>query len=232
MKRAVTALLLTVVLFFASCGTLKNAFSAQDAEGAIRELLSFGTQHGGDLLSKKGAFSKETLMSTLLPEDLSKVLNTLETLGLSKEINKFSTTLATCAEQTAEKSVPIFLMGIKKMNISDAFNIVKNGGTACTDYLRKSIGDTLRKAIAPTMSNALNEYKVGEQWNTLTEPAKLFAGNKLNLDLGNLMSGLVANLMFKKIEEKEMEIRTRAEARKTVLLQKVFGQVANKIMKP
>ncbi len=219
---------LIVISFFAinSCSTLKNLFTAQDATAAIKELLSFGTQYGGNLLGKNGAFSKEALMQSILPKDVDKVIGVLETLGLGKEVNRFTTTLATAAEKTVEKSVPIFLQGIKRMDIGDAFGIVKNGGTACTDYLRNKIGDTLREAIAPEMNNALNEYKLAKQWNDLVAPAKLLLGDKLNLDLGNLMSGLVTKMMFNKIEEKEREIRTKAQARNTILLQKVFGQVA------
>ncbi len=218
---------LIVLSFFAitSCSTLKNLFTAQDATAAIKELLSFGTQYGGNLLGKNGAFSKEALMQSILPKDVDKVIGVLETLGLGKEVNRFTATLATAAEKTVEKSVPIFLQGIKRMDIGDAFGIVKNGGTACTDYLRNKIGDTLRKAIAPEMNNALNEYKLAKQWNDLVAPAKLLLGDKLNLDLGNLMSGLVTKMMFNKIEEKEREIRTKAQARNTVLLQKVFGQI-------
>ena len=186
-------------------------------------MLSIGTTSGGNLLGKKGMISKEILMSALFPEELKPVLNTLETLGLSKEVSRFTTTLGTAAEQTAEKSVPIFLSGIKRMNIKDAVGIVKNGGTAATDYLRKTIGDTLRNAIAPVMNSALDEYKLASEWNKVTAPAQLFAGNKLNLNLGNLMSGLVANLMFNKIAEKEIEVRTNAQARTSSLLQKVFA---------
>jgi Protein of unknown function (DUF4197) len=223
-----TAIISTFILM--GCGNLKNIFSATDATSAIKELLSFGTEHGGNLLGKNGAFGKQTIMESLLPGDLGKVLNTLETLGLSSEINRFSTTLSTAAEKTAEKSVPIFLQGIKKMDIGDAIKIVKNGGTAATDFLQHTIGDTLRKAITPTINNALDEYKITKQWNDLVGPAKLLLGDKLNIDLGNLMSGLVAKMMFAKIAEKEIEIRTKAEARKTDLLQRVFGQLVNKTL--
>jgi membrane carboxypeptidase/penicillin-binding protein len=225
MKKLFTAIILLACLGLTSCGSIKNLFTVQDATAAIKELLSFGTQHGGNLLGKNGAFSKETLMQSIMPQDVSKVLNVLETLGLSKEVNRFSATLGTAAEKTAEKSVPIFLQGIKRMDIGDAYAIVKNGGTACTDYLRNKIGDTLRNAISPEMNNALDEYKIAKQWNELVAPAKLLLGNKLNLDLGNLMSGLVTNMMFNKIAEKEVEIRTKAQARNTALLQKVFGQI-------
>ena len=201
MKKIFTIAALSSYLILTSCGGIKNVFSGEDATGAIKELLSFGVQHGGSLLGKNGGISKQNILQSILPAEAAKVLSTLEMLGLSSEVNRFSTTLATAAEKTAEKSVPIFLGGIKNMGVKNAFNIVKNGGTSCTDYLRTTIGDTLRKAIAPEMNKALAEYKITQQWNDLVAPAKMFAGDKLNVDLGNVMSGLVANMMFKKIEE-------------------------------
>ena len=92
------------------------------------------------------------------------------------------------------------------MDIGDAFGVVKNEGIACTDYLRNKIGDILRNAIASEMNNALNEYKLAKQWNDLVASAKLLFGDKLNLG-------------------KKREIRTKAQARNTVLLQKVFEQI-------
>lgn len=225
MKKIFTLFPLCFSLFFTSCNTIKNLLTTDDATAAVKELLSFGTEYGGNLLGKKGAFSKQTLMESLLPGDLGKILSTMETLGLSKEVNRFSATLSTAAEKTVEKSIPIFLGGIKNMKFTDAIGIVKNGGTSATDFLRSSIGDTLRKAIAPAMNNALQEYKIASQWNDLVAPAKMFVGDKLNLDLGSLMSGLVANMMFNKIAEKERIIRTKTAARSTALLQKVFGAV-------
>jgi hypothetical protein len=228
MKKIIPALLFSSLIIFPGCNTMKNLLSANDADTAIRELLSIGTNFGGSVLGSKGAFSKSTLIDALFPEDLRKVLNTLETLGLSKEVDRFTNTLGTAAEQTAEKSVPVFLLGIKKMNIKDAVSIVKNGGTSATDYLRKTIGDSLRSSITPIMHTALEEYKLVTEWNKLVAPVKLFAGDKLNLDLSNLMSGVVANLMFSKIAEKERDIRTKAEERKSIELQKVFGRDWNK----
>lgn len=229
MKKFYTILFFAFAVSSSSCNVAKQLFSADDAAGAIKELLSFGTQYGGDLLSKKNALSKENILQSILPGDAGKILSTLETLGLSSEVSRFSTTLTTVAEKSAEKSVPIFLQGIKGMGFKDAVGIVKNGGTSATDYLRSSIGDTLRRAITPAINSGLEEYKLVSQWNNLVAPAKLFLGDKLNLDLGNLLSGVVANMMFNKIAEKEMAIRSKAAERKTALLQKVFGQVSKKL---
>jgi hypothetical protein len=51
------------------------------------------------------------------------------------------------AEQTATRSVPLFISGIGNMSFNDGIRIVKNGGTSATDYLRTSIGADLRREI-------------------------------------------------------------------------------------
>lgn len=222
--------LLYAVLFgllFSSCSNMssrRNGISQFEAINAIKEALSLGTKYGGTLLSSKNAFSKETLLSAILPEEFVKFTSVLSTLGLSSELDRFTGTLGTAAAQTAEKSVPIFLSGIGNMKIKDGFKLISNGGTSATDYLRLSIGDTLRRSITPIMNNALATYNLDTQWKKLIQPAQLFLGNKLNLDLGNFMAGLVANAMFNKIEQKEVQIRTDASARTSGLLQKVFGR--------
>ncbi len=217
---------LTIIPY--SCNTLQkigNYFlTEQDAVSAIKEALTIGSKAGSYILGQKGAFGKESIMAAIFPPELQKVVGILQQLGLSSEIDRFVNTMGTATEQTALRSAPIFLAGIKNMTVKDAIQIVKNGNSAATDFLRNSIGDTLRKSVSPVMNEALNEYKLAAEWNKLVAPAKLLMGDKLNLDLGNLMSGLITNAMFNKIAEKEMEIRTKAEARTSGLLQRVFGK--------
>lgn len=194
----------------------------QDAAAAIRQLLEFGAKDG-----MAGAFSKDAIMAGIFPEPLRKTLNTLQQLGLTNEIDRFTTTLGTAAEQTATRSVPIFVSAIGNMRFSDAMNIVKKGGTSATDYLRSSVGTELRNSIKPVMQQALNEYKLNEQWDKIIKPAKALVGDKLNLDLPTIMAGIVSEKMFQKMEEKERLIRTDAAARTTPLLQKVFSRSWN-----
>ena len=203
-----------------SCSTLKNyMLNEQDAAAALKQMLSLGARS-----SLQGAFSKDAVMATLFPEPLRKTLNTLQQIGLTSEIDRFTNTLGVAAEKTATRSVPIFLQGINTMSISVAIRIVKNGGTSGTDYLRRTIGADLRKEITPVMQEALNEYKLVEQWNNIIKPAHALVGNKLNLDLPTLMAGLVSEKMFQQLEAKEKEVRTNAAARTTSLLKKVFSR--------
>ncbi len=203
-----------------SCNTLRNyTLTEQDAAAAIRQLLQLGAQS-----NMQGAFSKEAIMATLFPEALRKTLNTLQQIGLTGEIDRFTNTLGVAAEKTATRSVPIVVRGIGNMSFNDAMRIVKNGGTSATNYLRSSIGADLRKEITPVMQEALNEYKLQEQWNKIIQPAQALAGNRINLDLPTLMAGLVSEKMFQKMEEKEREVRANATARTTPLLRKVFSR--------
>lgn len=227
MKKLIALLLLNCMLFLYSCTSLQNAaaniLGERDAINAIKEMLTIGAGNDNALINKN------MLMDAVLPQELSKVLQTLQQLGLSNEVERFSNTLTKAAAQTATNSIPIFISGIKRMNIRDAVNIVKNGGTAATDYLRATVGDSLRTAVTPIMRTSLNEYKIADEWDQLIGPAKLALGNKakLNLNIDNLLAGVVTNAMFNKIAEQETAIRTKAEARTTQLLQKVFGRTWN-----
>jgi hypothetical protein len=206
-----------------SCSSMRFGsynLTEADAAAAIREMLSLGAKES----NLSGAFSKEAVMATLFPESMRKTLNTLNQLGLTGEIDRFTTTLGTAAEKTATASVPIFISGINNMKFTDAMRIIKNGGTSATDYLRSSVGDSLRRAITPAMKTALQEYKLNEQWEKIIKPAQVLVGNKLNLDLANLMAGMVSEKMFQQLEAKEKEVRTTSSARTTNLLQKVVSK--------
>jgi len=205
-----------------SCGSaskLGYSLNEADATSAIREMLSLGAEGGAN-----GAFTKDAIMAQLFPESVRKTLNTLQQLGLTNEIDRFTTTLATASERTAQKSIPIFVTAINNMRFSDAIRIIKNGGTSATDYLRSSVGSQLRTSITPVMRQMLDEYKLNEQWSKIVKPAETIGNVKFNLDLSNLMAGMVSEAMFRKIEEKEIDVRQHAAARTTSLLQKVFSR--------
>jgi len=224
MKRLILPFLLAFMLPLSfSCSTGRFAgykLNEQDAAIAVRQLLQLGINNE----SFAGAFSKETILTTLFPEPVKKALNTLNQLGLTNEIDRFTTTLSTAAQQTAVKSVPLFAAGISAMPLSNAMSIIKGGGTSATDYLRSSVGDSLRRSIVPVMQAAIDEYKLTEQWNDIIQPVKGVVGNRLNLDLANLMAGAVSETMFRKIAEKEKQVRAEEAARTTPILQKVFSK--------
>ena len=164
MKKVLPFLLIFILPLSYSCGGLRLGnymLTEADAAAAIRQMLEFGARDN----FASGAFSKETILTTLFPGTVSKTLQTINQLGLTSEIDRFTTTLTTAAEKSATASVPIFVKSINQMTFNDAMRLIKNGGSSATDYLRMHTGDSLRRALRPVMESALNEYKLVEQWN-------------------------------------------------------------------
>ena len=227
MKKLILPFFLTITLpiLFSCAGGRFSGYrlNERDAADAVRQMLQLGARDN----SFAGAFSKEMVLTTLFPEPIKKALNTLNQLGLTGEVDRFTTTLSAAAEKTAVNSVPIFEAGIANLKLNDAMRIITSTGTPATDYLRSSVGDSLRRSIVPNMQSAIDEYKLNEQWNDLIKPVKGLAGNRLNLNLANLMAGAVSEAMFRKIAEKEALIRSQESARSTQLLQKVFSRKWN-----
>jgi hypothetical protein len=233
MKRSITAILTVFTLLFGTaCSSLKSIgdyLSEADAANGIREALIIGANLGSNNLSQKGSFSRDVLMRAVLPPEAQNIVQTLDRLGLAAEFNRFANTVDNAAIEAARRSGPIFVDGIRRMSIRDAINIVKNGGTAATDYLRYTVGDTLRGAVRPVMRQALNEYNIASSWDKLVGPAKLVLGNRLglSLDIDNVLAVMLTNEMFNKIAEQEVNIRTNAAARTSSTLQRVFGRSWN-----
>ena len=237
MKKIIVALFAITTMGLSGCSTLQslsNYLSEADAARAIKEALTIGANFGANSLGQKGSFSRDVLLSAVLPKEAQNLVQVLDRLGLAAEFNRFTNTLDNAAIDAASKSGPIFIDGIRRISIIDAIGIVKNGGTAATDYLRRKVGDSLRNAVTPVMRTALNEYSIVQQWDKLVAPAKLLLGNKaaLNIDLDRILSVMLTNEMFKKIEEQELRIRTDASARTTSSLQRVFGKDWNTVTTP
>lgn len=229
--------MLAATCMFSGCDSVKNIagsiLSEADAANAIRETLLIGAQNGTATLGQKGSFSRDVLLAAILPDNLKGVVKTMDQLGLTSQLDRFTATLDNAATETVTRSAPIFVNGIKQISIRDAITIVKNGGTSASDYLRKSVGDSLRNAVAPIMRTALNNYKITQEWDKIIAPVKAILGNKakLNVGLDNILAIVVTNQMFKKIEEQEVNIRSNAAARTSNTLQRVFGKDWNTTVK-
>jgi hypothetical protein len=229
MKRLMIAFAAMCTMGLSGCSSLRSLgdfLSEADAANALKEALTIGANFGSNTLGQRGSFSRDVLLAAVLPQEVQKVVNTLDRLGLSTQLNRFTNTLDNAAVDAVTRSGPIFIDGIRRMTIRDAIGIVRNGGTAGTDYLRRTIGDDLRLAVSPVMRTALNEYKIADQWDNLIRPAKALLGNTLglNLNLENVLALMITNAMFNKIEQQEIAIRTNAQARTSSTLQRVFGR--------
>jgi hypothetical protein len=215
-KLFIPLLFASLMMTLYSCsGMRKLSITDADAASALKQMLEVGVRE-----SVNTTFDQRNILASLFPEPVAKTLNTIQQLGVSRDLDRFTETLSLAAQKSTERSVPVFLHAIDKMSFTDALQIVKNGGTAGTDYLRSTAGTELRSALRPVMANALEEYHVNEAWNKIINGT---LNNHFNLDLPNLMAGMVSEKMFQKIGETEQNIRNNSSARTTELMQRVFS---------
>ncbi|MEO7312568.1 MAG: DUF4197 domain-containing protein [Chitinophagaceae bacterium] len=211
-------------VFMTGCDAVKSILGETDIAGGLKEALIRGVTKSRDDAQSGSLFNGTNVLDGILPEGATKIIKTLETLGLGSEITKFSTTLTNAATKSAEKSVPVFINGIRNINFRDAVAILSGGYNAATDYLRNSIGDSLRSAIKPEIAAVLTQYKLPQTLGDIAgKNLPVIGSQKLNIDFTSVLAQLVANKMFKEIEATEYKIRTDISARTTPLLQRVFG---------
>jgi hypothetical protein len=215
------------------CAVVRSMLSEGDMIMGLKEALTQGLNSGVGALALKGGMNGRDLLSSMLPEGAGKVFNTLSDLGLSSEINRFTNTLGEAASASAKRATPIFLKGIGQLIINKPLSLLQGRANAATDYLRSSIGTQLTDAFVPGVDSVFNEYGINKQLNTFTESLPAFgnsnAASNFKLNFSRLIAKQISNSIFNKIQDEELRIRTKIEARKTALLQKVFAGLENKV---
>ena len=210
--------------FLTGCDVVKSLLGEADIAGGLKEALINGVMQGRNNAQNGSLFNGTNVLEGVLPEAAVKIIRTLETLGLGGEITRFQNTLTSAATRSAERSVPVFISGIRNITFRDAVAILGGGYDAATNYLRNSIGDSLRSAIRPEIASVLTEYKLPQTLGDIAgKDLPVIGKQKLNIDFTTVLAALVANKMFKEIEATEYKIRTDINARNTTLLQRVFG---------
>lgn len=212
---------------FVGCDAVKgimNALTGNDIAGGLKEALIQGITKGGQNANNGGLFSSSTILAGVLPPEAIKVLNTLQTLGLGGDVTKFTNNLTSAASNAAIKSVPILVGGVENMNITDAIGILRGGNNSATNYLRNSVGDSLKNAIKPEVGLVLDQYHLNNGLKNLLDKSPIPGlGRNLNLDMNDIVAKIVAKKMFDQVEQEEYKVRTDISFRTTDLMKRVFG---------
>jgi hypothetical protein len=211
--------------FLASCDVLSQMgvpLTEADVANGLKEALIQGVNRGAGSLFATQSNGNSALLNELLPPDVANVLSVAKSLGLSSKINQLTNTLNTAAVNSAQNSIPVFVNSIRGMSISDAWGILRGAQNAGTNYLRQSTGTDLVRAVQPEVNTVFSSLglKPSLLQNLGSNNSMLKA---LDVDLTQLLSQLICNKMYSKIEQEEGRIRTDISARTTGLLQRVFA---------
>ena len=195
-----------------------------DIISGLREALKVGTNNSTASASKLDGFYKNPLIKIPFPREIRDAENTLRSMGMDKEVDKFVKTLNRAAEDAAKSAAPIFINSIQHITINDGLAILRGGNDAATQFLKTTSKAALIAAFKPIVQTSLNKVKITQYWNPLMSTYnKVPFVKKVNPDLNQYVTDKAIEGLFKLIAAEELKIRKDPAARINDILKSVFG---------
>lgn len=228
--------LLALVLLSSACTTqqinstlgsvLNGGLSTTDVASGLKEALRLGATQGAQELSQTGGYFDDLAYRILLPEEVQTVTRRLQGVpGFSDLEASILRKINQGAEDAAQSAGPIFVEAITSMTIEDAWNILKGGDNAATQYLQGATQIALTEAFRPTINESLDKFNANQIWlDASTAYNRIPLLEPVETDLTSYVTGRALDGLFKKVALKEQEIRTNINARTSDLLRRVFAE--------
>ncbi len=204
----------------------QNTVGLSDAKivTGLKEALQVSTGKAVAKTGRTDGFLKNEAIKILLPDKLRTVGNGLRMVGMGAQVDDLEVGMNRAAELAAPKAKAIFLNSLSKMTFDDARKILTDGGTAATDYFKRTSSDELTTAFTPIVHQSMQKVGVIQQYNTMMKSApggQLLAGK---FDLDKYVVGKTLDGLFYMLGQEEKNIRQNPAARTTAILQEVFGR--------
>lgn len=206
--------------------------------GGLKDALLVGTDSSVNRLSAIDGYLKDQAVKILLPPEAKTITDHLSKLpGGTKLVDDVIVRINRAAEDAAKGAKPIFVNSVKEMTFTDALQILKGPDNAATQYFKQKTSAQLGELYRPKIRESLNKGLIAgistqQSWNELTTRWNKLAGSSIgqigglktvDVKLEDYILQQALNGMFLKIEEREKDIRTNANAQVTALLKRVFG---------
>ena len=201
----------------------KGNLSNEDIINGLKEALRIGTDSSAQKLGKPDGFFADLAVKILMPEEAKKAERTLRNLGMGKLVDKAILSMNRAAEDAAKGVGNIFWNSIKKMSISDGFQILKGGDFAATEYLKKTTTTELTEKFRPVIEGSLAKVDATRYWKDVFTAYNKFSNSPVNTDLSSYVTEKSLKGLFYNIGLEEQKIRKDPAARVTDILKKVFG---------
>lgn len=239
MKR--TFLSALVILLMAGCAQLSqlpipslatsitktDALTNDEVIRGLKDALRVGAENSSGIASKVDGYYKNPRLFIPFPEDAIKVKNTLEKIGMTKQVNDFVLSLNRAAEEAAKSAAPVFIEAIQNMTFQDAMAILRGADNAAANYLKEKTYEQLKMKFKPIVAQSISKVEVTKYWNPLASAynkTTLLTGNeKVNPNLEDYITEKAIDGLFILIAQEEMKIRKDPAARVTDILKKVFA---------
>ncbi|RSK33312.1 DUF4197 domain-containing protein [Hymenobacter metallilatus] len=201
-----------------------GSISQDEAARGLKEALTLGISKGADQASRQDGFYLNKLIRIPFPADAQRVANTLRSIGLGSQVDRFELTLNRGAEDAAKSAKPIFLSAIKSLTFKDVWGILTGEKDAATNYLKRTTTEQLTAAFKPIMQKSLDQVGATRYYTDLTTRYnRIPLVTPVQTDLNQYATGKAIDGLFTLVAQEEANIRENPLARTTDLLKRVFG---------
>jgi len=214
-----------------SCQHLvQTPMSEQEVARGLREALSVGAVNAVLATNRENGFFENAAIRIPFPAEASGAMQFMQnSVILRPLLHDFVLRLNRAAEHASARAKPIFADAINNITILEAWQILRGGQTAATNYLREQTYERLYEAFKPDVLASLNEVGAQKAWHDLTTAYNAMAAfnptlSRVNTDLAGYATNKALEGLFIMVAEEEAKIRRDPAARVTELLRRVFAQ--------
>ena len=208
----------------AGAGGLTN----DDVIAGLKEALGKGAEQSVTKGSALDGYLKNDKIRIPFPASAVKMKNTLNSMGMSKQVEEFEVTMNRAAEEAAKEALPILRDAVMGMSVGDGFAILKGGDEAATNYLREKTSASLTERFRPIVERANQKVALASYWTPLAKAynksSVLTGAKEVDPELDAYVTQKAIEGLFVLIAEEEGRIRQDPAARTSELLQRVFGK--------
>jgi hypothetical protein len=206
-----------------------RVMSGDNTADGLKAALNLGIESAVSTLAVKNGFLGSQY-KVLIPQDAQNIINVVKKLpGFQDTETKLIAKMNEAAEVAVKKATPIFVETINGMTLNDAKAILFGQPDAATKYLESNARESLYKSFLPVITSSLNEVNATAYWKSIVDAYnKVPFQKKANPNLDDHVTNKALDGLFSLIKTKEEAIRFNESQRTTLLLQEVFGKLANK----
>lgn len=190
----------------------------------LKEALRVGTERVVRQVGAVDGYNADPLIHIPLPEDLRKVHNALDKIGLGGMTADLELKLNRAAERAAPEAKAVFWNAITEMTLQDVRAIWKGPEDAATQYFRGKMTTPLTERFTPIVTDAMSEVGAIRSYDRMMDKYKSIPFvPDVKADLTRYTVGKGLDGLFTYVAKEEAAIRRDPAKRTTELLQRVFG---------
>ncbi|HEY1677618.1 MAG TPA: DUF4197 domain-containing protein [Candidatus Sulfotelmatobacter sp.] len=190
----------------------------------LKQALQISTSKAVALTGRPDGFLKNEAIKIMLPPKLETVGKGMRMLGMGGQVDTLEVGMNRAAEQATPQAKQIFLAALRRMTFDDARHILGGGGTAATDYFKRTSSADLTTAFTPIVHASMEHVGVVQQYDHVIKSAPGGSMIAKQFDLDQYVVGKTLDGLFYMLGQQEQKIRRDPAAQTTALLKEVFGR--------